>query len=159
MTLTRQRKAGYGLLAIAVSALAVDRLFLGGGSPAAASAGEGAALLGEAGTTAPRPLPTGPGLASRLESIATAEGLDPVAVEDLFADEVQAEPLILSATLGTGTRAAVTVNNQLVRVGQRVAGAELLEVTRDGARFRRGGEEFFVTLALPRGDLHTPPDR
>jgi hypothetical protein len=157
MTLTRQRKASFGLLAVALAALGADRLFLSGGSPATASAAAGDPVVVESDVAQARPAQTGPGLASRLESIARAEGLDPVLVEDLFADEAEAEPLVLTATLGTGRHAAAMVNGEQLRVGQSIAGAELVEVTRDGAQFRRDGETFFVALPRPGFDLRSPP--
>lgn len=150
MELSKQRKLSLGVLAVALAALAADRMFLGTATPAAAQAAAGEPVTTVVATGRPEPF-RGPSLASRLESIAMGEELSAAAVADVFADAPNPAGWHLTTTFGAGDRASVRIDGQTVRVGETHAGAVLVAVTtrgdQRGAIFSRDGREFFVPLA------------
>ncbi|MCC7390271.1 MAG: hypothetical protein IT431_16065 [Phycisphaerales bacterium] len=160
MELTKQQKAGALIAALALSALGVDRLLLGGGGPASASAQDLASAAPLVDTTAARPAAGAPSnsLASRLAEFADAEALDPSTdVPDLFSQS----RWTLRGVFGEGVRGGVKIGDELVHVGGEYAGAKLLRVSRTGATFSKAGREFFVALEVPslgteRPDAVTP---
>jgi hypothetical protein len=159
MKLSKQRKLSLGLLAVALSALAADRIFLGAASPASASAGEvGPAAPVSAGIK-PTTKPAGPSLATRLESIASLEGLESGGVADVFAMPETPVKWRLTTTFGTGPGASIVIDGLHVRIGQQHGGAELVSVGPEGALFRRDGQEFFVKIGGTSGGANAPDAR
>jgi hypothetical protein len=160
MELTKQQKAGALIAALALAALGVDRLFLGGGGPATASAQNLPPEAPLVTTTAARPAAGTPqnSLASRLTEFAAAEALDPSTdVPDLFSQS----RWTLRGVFGEGARGGVKIGETLIYVGGEYGGAKLLRVSREGATFSKAGREFFVTLERPslgteRPDAVTP---
>lgn len=146
MELSKQRKLSLGVLGLALTALAADRIFFGAASPASASASEAAPATTEPVGMASSPKPAGPTLAGLLETIAGREEIDSQHVEDVFAKPERPSLWRLTTTFGVGDRAGVVIDGETVRIGGRHGGAELISVSRDGAVFRRDGTEFFVRI-------------
>lgn len=149
MALTKQQKAGTALAALALVALGVDKLFLGGGGPATASAQDVLPITPAATQAGVQTASTVPGdlLAARLTAFARTESIDPSSgVPDLFSpDEWK-----IQSIFGMGSRGGVTIGEQIVNVGGTYDGATLVRVSRDGATFTRLGKEFFVGVEQPR---------
>lgn len=156
MEMTTKQKTGAAVALLAVAALGVDKLLLGGGGPATASA---QAVLPEAGTlTAPQIISVKQQqtFAQELERFAVQNQIDPLTdVPDAFGEE---EVWIVTSVMGKGDRGAVRIGDSLVRVGQSYQDAQLVRVDRDGAVFLRGGREFRAVLKRPEVERITHSD-
>ncbi len=144
MELNKQQKTGMVIAALAVAAFGVDRLVLGGGGPATASAQ--AVLPDEVEAASHQAVAAERGItfAQQLERFARSNNIDPEAgVPDLFGDDAEWS---VTAVIGNGQRGAVRIGTKLIRVGQAYEDAVLVRVDGDGGIFAKAGREFRVPL-------------
>ncbi len=177
MKLSMARKVYLAILAAAAAALLADRLLVGyDETPEQARASVGPSRPG-APAAAERPTsspvgaagPSGPAsLADRLKKAAGEAGLDPDSAADAFApselwlaqpEEAQAGKNLptpgevfatghrLSSVVLAGEGGWAIVNGKIVRLGERIDGFDLVELTRSSAVFQAGQER--VELKLP----------
>jgi hypothetical protein len=155
MALTREQKVYLSVLAVAASALAADKLFLGVTAPAVA-----AAAIQQVAAKPAEPVnqePASARFAARLRT-AAAPAAD-AAVSDLFAVRLVREeaptpqtPEIVAAAspavaieqfrlahrvtaLASGKGAYAVVNGRTIRLGDSIGGLTLVEVNREAAVF------------------------
>lgn len=152
MNLTRQQKASFGVLAVALAAFGADRLLLGGGGLSQARADPIPVVTDAAGTplaVAPvRAAVNAPRLAERLESLAMANPGLMEQIPDILNTGEVAHNWVISSVIGQGDAGMVLINGQMVRVGETfgASGAVLKSVHREHAVFVEGGQELIVPV-------------
>jgi len=174
MKLSKQRKATIAVLALALLAFAVDKVFLGAeGAGPRRAAGATPGLPAGAAHAAPADgatlagIPTGPSLADRLRDVAVSRDLKTDAVRDAFApaQSWMPKPTTRPATtrparqrpafgkthtlmaLMAGPNGSAIVDGECLRIGDKLDGYTLVSVTRQAAVFQCGGRQ--VRLGLP----------
>lgn len=144
MELNKQQKTGMVIAALAVAALGIDRMFLGGGGPATASAQAVLPDVVEAASPQAVAAKSGVTFAQQLERFAQRNNIDPEAgVPNVFGADAE---WTVTAVIGNGRRGAVRIGTQLVRVGQAYEDAVLVRVDGSGGIFAKAGREFRVPL-------------
>ena len=177
MKLSKGQKYSVAVLAIALVALAVDRAFLGGGSvPAGASASSNEAPAEPIPEAADPPDPNSEPptirLAQRLETLWSEKGLDMSQARDVFslsaswlADVRPATPVDrpeqdavtvftanhqLRGVLITDQARTVTVDDDILHLGDELDGFKLVAIEEDSATFEAGGKRVSLKLVSDR---------
>jgi hypothetical protein len=175
---SRQRKAAVGILALAVAALVVDKVFIGG-TPAGVQAAEappksnasGAPSVPPVASTTDKAAPTGTTLAEALRQYSRRTGMEIRSTPDAFspapmitasADEAAAvenhsdEEFIANHTLhfvlfsDQPEKCMVRVNGKRLHIGESIDGYRLGIVTRRAAGFEAGGHRVRLDLQEPK---------
>ncbi|MFN9972015.1 MAG: hypothetical protein ACK58T_19225 [Phycisphaerae bacterium] len=172
MALTREQKVYLSVLAVAASALAADKLFLGVTAPAVAAAAD---TIQEVAAKPAEPInqePASARFAARLRT-AAAPASD-AAVSDLFAvrlvrEEIpsaQPSEIVAAASpavaieqfqlahrvtaLASGKGAYAVVNGRTIRLGDSIGGLTLVEVTREAAVFASDNLRVEISVVADR---------
>ena len=176
MKLSKQRKVYVAIFALAVSALGVDRLFLGGSeatpsrangeTASGASVQPSPAPSGLGGGSAGAPRPAAKPLAERLRDLSQKQGIDMKTVKDAFscspewfprqevvatesASGVEASQFRSKHELMAvmaGARGSAIIDGKCLLVGQKLGEYELISVGERCAVFQRGGRRVTLTL-------------
>jgi hypothetical protein len=175
MKLSKQQKTGLTLLAIALIALVVDRVFLGGGSvPAEASASPNEGPVEPVLEPVDRPEADSPSptirLIDRLETLWSQKDLDISQARNVFtlpaswrAEMLPAKPVDrplakqdavtlfltnhqLQAVVISDQTRCVTINDQILYLGDELDGFELVAVQEDSASFELGTKRAVLRL-------------
>ncbi len=169
-----QRKVAIGILVLALTALALDRTVLkmsplGAQSASAAATPGGSSTQESPAKSAAKPAPAQAMVAFHLQTVALTTGLvdnepadvfNPIAVfgpgpgrdgaQSPAAEEFSQKHRLASVLIsGLDSRAQATIDDQPLRIGDRVKGSQLLSITELSATFDVEGEKVVLIMALP----------